>query len=86
MLPCEIKHQDPGCRRGERTRHPMAKVIEIKTDGNEEGLAPTLDEIAREGARRMLLEALDLEVADCIARHQERDEEGHAKNHAGVRK
>jgi transposase-like protein len=56
----------------------MAKVIEIKTDGNEEGLAPTLDEIAREGARRMLLEALEAEVADYIARHQERDEEGHA--------
>lgn len=30
-----------------------------------------LDEIAREGARRMLAETLEAEVADYIARHQE---------------
>jgi hypothetical protein len=39
---------------------------------------PTLDEIAREGARRMLTEALEAEVADYIERHQERDESGRA--------
>ncbi len=38
-----------------------------------------LDEIAREGARRMLAEALEAEVADYIARHQERDEHGRAR-------
>jgi transposase-like protein len=38
-----------------------------------------LDEIAREGARRMLAEALEAEVADYIARNQERDEHGRAQ-------
>jgi transposase-like protein len=38
-----------------------------------------LDEIAREGARRMLAQALEAEVADYIARNQERDEQGRAK-------
>lgn len=38
-----------------------------------------LDQIAREGARRMLAEALEAEVADYIARHQERDEHGRAQ-------
>ena len=38
--------------------------------------AADLDEIAREGARRMLAQALEAEVADYIARHQERDENG----------
>jgi putative transposase len=38
-----------------------------------------LDEIAREGAQRMLAEALEAEVADYIARHQERDENGRAQ-------
>jgi putative transposase len=38
-----------------------------------------LDELAREGARRMLMQALDAEVADYIERHQDaRDDEGHA--------
>jgi transposase-like protein len=38
-----------------------------------------LDEIAREGARRMLAQALEAEVADYIARNQERDEDGRAQ-------
>jgi hypothetical protein len=38
-----------------------------------------LDEIAREGARRMLLEALKVEVDDYVERHRsKRDERGHA--------
>jgi putative transposase len=37
-----------------------------------------LDEIAREGARRMLAEALEAEVPDYIAHHQERDGDGRA--------
>jgi hypothetical protein len=40
---------------------------------------PTLDEIAREGARRMLTEALEAEVADYIDRHQVRDANGRAR-------
>ncbi len=41
--------------------------------------APDLDEIAREGALRMLAQALEAEVADYIARNQERDENGRAQ-------
>jgi transposase-like protein len=41
--------------------------------------ASDLDEIAREGARRMLAVALEAEAADYIARHQERDEHGRAQ-------
>ena len=38
-----------------------------------------LDETAREGARRMLIEALQAEVDSYIERHRsERDEQGHA--------
>jgi putative transposase len=40
---------------------------------------PDLDEIAREGARRMLAQALEAEVADYIARNQERDVHGRAQ-------
>jgi len=50
----------------ERARPPLALA------------GPTLDEIAREGARRMLSEALEAEVADYIERHQVRDESGRA--------
>jgi transposase-like protein len=44
-----------------------------------EDFSSDLDEIAREGARRMLAEALEAEVADYIERHQERDENGRAQ-------
>ena len=38
-----------------------------------------LDEIAREGARRMLIEALKAEADDYVERHRdERDEQGRA--------
>jgi len=57
-------------------------MLQYTTD-SAEGTAPevkqTLDELAREGARRMLLAALDLEVAEYVTRlHAERDEQGHA--------
>jgi transposase-like protein len=42
-------------------------------------ISSDLDEIAREGARRMLAQALEAEVADYIARNQERDNDGRAK-------
>jgi transposase-like protein len=43
-------------------------------------VALSLDELAREGARRLLVAALEAEVADYLARHGEaRDERGHAE-------
>jgi putative transposase len=43
-------------------------------------VGPSLDELAREGARRMLAAALEAEVADYVARFGEaRDERGHAE-------
>jgi transposase-like protein len=57
----------------------MLKVIE-KRDEREAGKEfLLLDEIVREGARRMLLEALKAEVDDYIERHRRmRDVQGHA--------
>jgi transposase-like protein len=55
----------------------MPDLIELRTDENED-FASDLDEIAREGARRMLAEALEAEVVDYIARNQKRDEQGRA--------
>ncbi len=52
----------------------MRDLIEIRS--SDENAPPGLDEIAREGARRMLAVALEAEAADYIARHQERDEHG----------
>ena len=57
----------------------MLKVVE-KQDAREatEELLP-LDQIAREGARRMLIEALKAEADDYVERHRdERDEHGRA--------
>jgi transposase-like protein len=60
----------------------MLKVLEGGKNGNghnEEGLAISLDELAREGARRMIAAALDVEVEDYVGRRAgERDEHGHA--------
>ncbi len=52
---------------------PTVTQLELKE------FASDLDEIAREGARRMLAQALEAEVADYIARHQERDGHGRAQ-------
>ena len=59
----------------------MIKVVEGAFRGQETGeLSWDLDELVREGARRMLVAALEAEVADYIARHREvRDGRGHAK-------
>jgi len=56
----------------------MPSVTELRTNKNND-FASDLDEIAREGARRLLAQALEAEVADYIARHQERDERGRAQ-------
>jgi transposase-like protein len=51
----------------------MPDLIELRTETSD------LDEIAREGARRMLAQALEAEVADYIARNQEHDDQDRAK-------
>jgi len=57
----------------------MLKVHLDATDLQDGDLRLTLDELAREGARRMLVAALEAEVTDYIERHRgERDERGHA--------
>lgn len=57
----------------------MLKVAETRDGGQTEGFGPELDELVLEGARRMLLAALEAEVASYIERHRdERDERGHA--------
>jgi hypothetical protein len=83
--------QPPGGSRVGRETPPMLKVIE-KRHGREAGEELfVLDEIAREGARRMLIEALKAEVDDYVERHRSvRDEQGHAlvvrNGHAQTRK
>jgi transposase-like protein len=54
----------------------MPSLTELRTHKD---FASDLEEIAREGARRMLAQALEAEVTDYIARHQERDENGRAQ-------
>lgn len=55
----------------------MLKVV-ADTQELEGAIGPqTLDEVALQGARRMLREA-ELEVAAYLERHQERDQSGHA--------
>lgn len=57
----------------------MIKVLEGRF-GSQGELSTDLDELAREGARRMLVAALETEVAEYLARHRgERDERGHAE-------
>ena len=59
----------------------MLKVVEGAQAGQESGAlgAMTLDELAREGAKRMIAAALDEEVEAYLARHRGlRDEKGHA--------
>lgn len=52
----------------------IAKDISDRDDFHQ-----TLDGLAREGARRLIMAALEAEVACYVARlHHERDEQGHA--------
>src|SRR5688500_15092008 len=54
----------------------MADVRRLPV-GEETEIAVTLDELAREGARRMIATALEAEVADYVERFaEERDEDG----------
>src|SRR5687768_1498512 len=57
-------------------RHAMADVRRLLV-GEDNWLAVTLDELAREGARRMIASALQAEVAEYVESFvDERDEEG----------
>ena len=57
----------------------MLKVVGSEAAEEEMDGRSVLDEIAREGARRMLVAALETEVAAYLAAHRdERDAEGHA--------
>jgi len=56
-------------------------MLELVTSSPEAGkeMLSTLDELARQGARRMLIEALQLEASEYVGRHRdERDENGKA--------
>jgi putative transposase len=56
----------------------MKKVVQ--EEAWKEGSRSTLDELAREGARRMIAAALEVEVDEYVRRFaEERDGEGHAK-------
>jgi len=68
--------QSPGGNRGKGTP-PMLKVITTKAEAPTIGA--TLDDLARDDARRMIAAALQLEVAEYVAGFREaRDEGGHA--------
>ena len=57
----------------------MLKVVENGALREASGELIELDEIARAGARRMLMAALDAEAAEYVERHRhERDESGRA--------
>ncbi len=56
----------------------MLKVVEEAVVAQDEVVGPTLDQIAHEGARKMLVTALEEEVAAYIERHMGAvDQEGH---------
>jgi putative transposase len=60
----------------------MLKLITETTDATDEATAvtATLDDLARAGAQRMIAAALQIEVADYVARfREERDAAGHAR-------
>lgn len=56
----------------------MLRIVE-EAQGSKREMRSTLDELAREGARRMLMQALEAEVQTYVERHHEvRDDEGKA--------
>ena len=55
----------------------MLKVLDTTPETEETPATPTLDDLAREGARRMLMAALQVEVAQYVDAYQEaRDARG----------
>ena len=58
----------------------MLKLTTDEAEGQTPEIMLSLDELAREGARRMIAEALELEVEQYVqSLHHLRDEEGHAQ-------
>lgn len=58
----------------------MLRVVDSETEEKAGEIGATLDELAREGARRMLIAALEEEVTAYLEGHSEaRDERGHAQ-------
>ena len=57
----------------------MLRIMGEPSVGKGLELGSSLDDLAREGARRMLVSALDAEVGEYVERHRsDRDEEGRA--------
>ena len=57
----------------------MLRIQDPPKESKQEEVGKTLDGLAREGARRMLMSALEEEVSDYVERRvEERDEDGHA--------
>lgn len=78
-FPGEHNPSTPAGRPGKGT--PMMTIIHSNGSAQEKEHAVTtaLDDLAREGARRMILAALEAEVEEYLTRHREvRDERGHA--------
>jgi transposase-like protein len=66
------------CGDREKEPTPMLRVVEKRTQENEE-LGTTLDELLQRGALKMLHEALEAEVDEYISRHRmARDASGRA--------
>lgn len=58
----------------------MLRVVDSEVEEKAGQVRCTLDELAREGARRMLMAALEEEVSEYLSTHrEERDERGHAQ-------
>lgn len=73
----QFKATSPGCSQGKETP-PMLRIAHQETEHDTSEPLMTLDELARAGARRMLAQALEAEVAAYIERHkQEQDDQGH---------
>ena len=64
-------------RTAQKDTPPILRIVDRPPDGKLE--SQTLDDLAREGARRMSVEALQPEVTEYVDRHDEaRDEDGQA--------
>src|SRR5215203_5643788 len=71
------EHVTPACPE-RKEAPPMLKVHDKRVGVEGAAMVSTLDELAREGARRMLAAALEAEVAAYVLEHQaERDDQGH---------
>ena len=71
---------NPQAASGPRKGYAMIKLTTDDREGQAPEMQQSLDELAREGARRMIAAALELEVEQYVqsVRHL-RDEEGHAQ-------